>query len=303
MQQKKTALIFANKAAMDAAVIAANAKVQADYTTASWTQFASARSTALAMQPITNAEMGAKLTAINEAIKLLIEAVQETLSSISITNLDYSTSFATQAKIESKVISTSNFDKVAGKNKIFTVTDSSGNAIVIDLWWNIPALVNDQPSTYATVVGSAVESYIQQYFVDKGGVEALRNRTLWASGSGDKFSIYAYGEGPTGKITITGKDASYFFDTLQATGTGEDHSKNRTFTIHDGTSTATIILKNSYTDMAKLVKYINSRLTTSQASVVKIDETHFKLVTKIKGIHLIIGGANKTDFFSSFESE
>ena len=71
ISEKKTALTFANKAAMEAAVIAANAKVEADYTTASWTQFASARSTALAMQPITNTEMGAKLTAINEAIALL----------------------------------------------------------------------------------------------------------------------------------------------------------------------------------------------------------------------------------------
>jgi hypothetical protein len=298
----KTALVFANKAAMDAAVIAANAKVQADYTAASWTQFASARTIALAMPAITNADMGAMTTALNAAIALLREAVPETLSSIAVINFNYSTLFATQARIESKAITTSNFNKSEGKNKVFNVTDSSGNTILIDLWWNIPALVNDQPATYATVVGSAVESYIQQYFVDKGGA-ALMNRTLWASGSGDKFSIGAFGVGPTGKITITGKDASYFFDTLEATGTNEDHSPNRTFTINDGTTIATIALDTSYTGISQLVSDINSMLTTSQASAVKINETQFKLVTKTKGIHLTIGGTNRSDFFSSFESQ
>ena len=67
---KKAALVFANKAAMDTAVNAASAKVQSDYTAASWTTFDTARTNALALPVATNANMAARTTALNDAIAL-----------------------------------------------------------------------------------------------------------------------------------------------------------------------------------------------------------------------------------------
>ena len=79
--------------------------------------------------------------------------------------------------------------------------------------------MNDEPSTAATLIGSCIESNIQQYFNDKYGIEnGYKVRTLWASGSGDKFHIGAFGTGPTGKITVTGSGASYLFDTTSCRG-------------------------------------------------------------------------------------
>ena len=78
----KAALVFANKAAMDAAVIAAGAKVEGDYSAASWSLFTSAKTAALLLPANTNAEMGARTTALNNAMALLVYKAPEGLTAL-----------------------------------------------------------------------------------------------------------------------------------------------------------------------------------------------------------------------------
>ncbi|HEX8994110.1 MAG TPA: hypothetical protein VF803_02555, partial [Candidatus Paceibacterota bacterium] len=68
----KATLVFANQAAMDAAVAAANAKVETDYSTTSWAAFITARTSALALPVATNADEGARLAALDSAMSLLV---------------------------------------------------------------------------------------------------------------------------------------------------------------------------------------------------------------------------------------
>ncbi len=226
----------------------------------------------------------------------------ETLLSKEITNFNYETIYATQAKIISKAISTSNFG--SGNNKEFTIDDGLGNVIPVNLNWDIP--LNESATTYAAAVGSAVESIIQDYFYQKGGEEGLVNRTLCAgaistaSGYGDEFYISTFATGSNSKVIISGTDAYYFFDTLQVNGTDEDKSLNREFTISDGTNTATMYLDQNYEDMESFVYYLNSILYMLQVKVTaeKVDSSHFKLVANELGIKITIGGQDKSDFFN-----
>lgn len=253
---------------------------------------------------ITTEVKSGEIVVISSSYTLTVTIGQnESLTSNAITNFNYETLYATQARNVSKTINTSNF-----KNNVksFTIDDHQGNIIPITLNWDIPV---SSPFTMATVVGSAVESEIQQYFVDKGGESALMNRTIsagavsGANGYGDQFYISTFATGAASSITISGADASYFFDTLQATGT--DASYNCAFTINDGTNTVTITLSRNYSNMVDLVSDMNIKLSNSQvsATVEKVDDSHFKVVTMTSGIHLTISGSNKEEFFSSFVSQ
>ena len=224
-----------------------------------------------------------------------------TVTSKEITNFNFETIYATQAKNISKTILTSNFS--SGNSKEFTIDDGLGNVITVTLDWDIP--LNDYATTFAAAVGSAVESIIQDYFYQKGGEEGLTNRTLCAgaistsSGYGDKFYISTFATGSNSKVIVSGTDVSYFFDTLQVNGTDEDNSQNRTFTVSDGTNTATINLEENCEDMENLVYNINYFLSSYQVkiSAVKVDSSHFKLKANEPGITIIIGGQDKSDFF------
>lgn len=224
----------------------------------------------------------------------------ESITSNVITNFNYKTIESTQAKIESKVITSSNFGP--GNEKSFTINDGKGNNIPVDLCWDIP--LNEYATTPAAALGSAVESFIQQYFIDKGGNDGLMNRTLYANNSGDKFYIGSFASGSSSNITISGVDASYFFDTFHSSGTDYDSSLNRTFKISDGTITVIIFLADNYTNMTYLVNSLNSMLIGSSIKVKaeKVDDTHFKLITTEAGIHITIDGVHKAEFFSSFIS-
>lgn len=68
IKNAQKALVFAGKADLDAAKLLANAKIQSDYTLASWAVLTNA----LSMPETTNAEVVAKSTAINNAISKLI---------------------------------------------------------------------------------------------------------------------------------------------------------------------------------------------------------------------------------------
>ena len=130
------------------------------------------------------------------------------------------------------------------------------------------------------------------------------NRTLYANNSGDKFYIGSFASGSSSNITISGVDASYFFDTFHSSGTDYDSSLNRTFKISDGTITVIIFLADNYTNMTYLVNSLNSMLIGSSIKVKaeKVDDTHFKLITTEAGIHITIDGVHKAEFFSSFIS-
>ncbi|MDF2473296.1 MAG: hypothetical protein K0R21_1078 [Anaerocolumna sp.] len=216
----------------------------------------------------------------------------EIITSVQITNFNFATIDSSTAQLISKPITTVAF---GSNNKHFTITDGLGNVIPVDLTWDLPT----DTFTPAQMVGSAIESYIQDYFNAHGGLEI---RTLWAASfAGDTFTLSSFASGVLNTITIGGPDGSYFFDTLYAQGTDLDMSANRTFSVSDGTHTATITLDTDLTNMDGLVNRINSYLNGSsvQAVAVKINEDSFKIV----GDDITIDGANKAEFFSSFVSE
>jgi hypothetical protein len=216
----------------------------------------------------------------------------EIITSVQITNFNFATIDSSTAQLISKPITTVAF---GSNNKHFTITDGLGNVIPVDLTWDLPT----DTFTPAQMVGSAIESYIQDYFNAHGGLEI---RTLWAASfAGDTFTLSSFASGVLNTITIGGPDGSYFFDTLYAQGTDLDMSANRTFSVSDGTHTANITLDTDLTNMDSLVSEINSYLIgySVQAVAVKISEDSFKIV----GDDITIDGANKAEFFSSFVSE
>jgi hypothetical protein len=216
----------------------------------------------------------------------------EIINSVQIMNFNFATIDSSPAQLISKPITTTTFST---DNKYFTITDGLGNVIVVDLWWDLPT----DTFTPAQMVGSAIESSIQDYFNAHGGLE---NRTLWAASfSGDTFTLSSFASGVVNTITIEGPDGSYFFETLYDQGSDLDMSANRAFSISDGTHTANITLDTDLTNMDGLISEINSYLTgySVQAEAVKISEDSFKIV----GDDITIDGANKAEFFSSYVSE
>lgn len=216
----------------------------------------------------------------------------EIINSVQIMNFNFATIDSSPAQLISKPITTTTFST---DNKYFTITDGLGNVIVVDLWWDLPT----DTFTPAQMVGSAIESSIQDYFNAHGGLE---NRTLWAASfSGDTFTLSSFASGVVNTITIEGPDGSYFFETLYDQGSDLDMSANRAFSISDGTHTANITLDTDLTNMDGLISEINSYLTgySVQAEAVKISEDSFKIV----GDDITIDGANKAEFFSYYVSE
>ena len=90
---------------------------------------------------------------------------------------------------------------------------------------------------------------------------------------------------------------------LHAEGTGDDTSKHKTIIINDGTTTVTVNLNNSYINMDNLIGNINSQLSASDVYAVKVDDSHFKMVTRTRGVHFAVDGASKAFFFSSYVSQ
>lgn len=232
--------------------------------------------------------------------------VGESLTSNTLTRFDYSTKMTpVQARLMSKTIETTNFKS---NPKTFVIDDHQGNVITVTLNWDIPVT---PPFNRAAVVGSAVESTIQDYFYKKNGAEGIMNRSIYATvvpssnGYGDQFYIGTFGTGAGSSISVSGADAAYFFDTLQASGIVEDASANRSFTISDGTNTALIQLNGNLGSIEGLIGRINSLLTQYgiQATAEKVDAGHFKLIANQPGIHLTVDGPDKAVFFSSFTSQ
>ncbi|MGG3859918.1 hypothetical protein ABET41_18505 [Metabacillus fastidiosus] len=216
--------------------------------------------------------------------------VPMSITSKTIANLDFSTVYATQAQLVSKPVTVGDF---TGNRKDFTIK-INGESIPIYVYWK---LSTDFP--LGASMGSVVESHIQQYYVDKGGAEALMSRPISAYGFTDTFQISTFQSGSASSFTLEGKDWSYFFEQSSATGKDADTSKNRTFTISDGTHTVTIQLTSKFATIDALVTRLNSRLTNAkvEAQVEKISETQFKITSTSASGKLVVDGVNKLDFF------
>ncbi|USK70053.1 hypothetical protein [Peribacillus asahii] len=223
-------------------------------------------------------------------IQVIFTAEAQSIISKTITNFDFSTVYATQAKLVSKTVTVGDF---TGNRKDFTIV-VGGERIPIYIDW---ALSKD--FSKGAAMGGVVESHIQQYYLDKGGINALMNRPIYASGTTDTFQISAFQSGSASSFALEGKDWSYFFDQQTAQGTDMDTSKNRTFTVNDGTNIATIQLTSSFTTIDALVDRINNRLTNAsvKAKAEKISEKQFKITSTSTAGKLIIDGMNKADFF------
>lgn len=148
-------------------------------------------------------------------------------------------------------------------------------------------------------MGSVVESHIQQYYVDKGGSTALMNRPIAAFGFDDTFQISAFQPGAASSFELVGRDWSYFFEQSSAQGIDSDTSKNKSFTISDGTATATIQLTSNFATMDAIVNTINNRLTNAgvKAKAEKVNATQFNITSTTPIGNIIIDGVNKADFF------
>ncbi|CAH1222975.1 hypothetical protein PAECIP111892_05250 [Paenibacillus auburnensis] len=213
----------------------------------------------------------------------------QTITSKAITNFDFSVTYATQARKESKKITSTNFQS---NPKHFTISDGT-ITIPVDLTWNIPL----NGFTSGQVVGSAIDSFIQDY-CNAHGIN-LGERTLAGIGNNDTFFISTFKTGSDASVTLGGNDWAYFFDNNYFTGTDEDHTKNRTFTVSDGTNTATILLERKYYNMDGLVNALNKQLTSVSATAIKVNETQFKLVANSAAINLTIAGTDKSQFFEN----
>jgi hypothetical protein len=209
-----------------------------------------------------------------------------TLESIEISNFDYSTIYEGPAVLISKPMSSSNFQ---GNSKKFTIYDGT-NTINVDLWWNIPQ--NEYATTPAMSIGSAVESYIQ--------MNNLYGRATWAgSFGGDTFQIGTFNTGKSAIVQVSGPNWSDFFYTDRATGSDEDTSKNRSFSVSDGLSTAKISLGDNYYTMEQLVVSLNNQLITANVKVeaIKTDDNHFILKATELNVNIMVDGIDKNEFF------
>lgn len=218
------------------------------------------------------------------------DKVSEQITSKAITNFDFSTTFATNAKLTSVPITVGDF---TGNPKRFTII-SGDDRIPVEVWWKLST-----DFTKGQAMGSVVESAIQQYFLDKQGVEGLMNRTLYAVGLGDTFSISAFKTGADSSIRVEGTDWTYFFKQNTSTGTDYDTSKNRTFTVSDGNKTATIRFTDTFTDIDAMLHTINTQLTNANVLVTaeKIDDSHFSLIPNSPTVNLVVGGDHVDEFF------
>jgi predicted heme/steroid binding protein len=225
----------------------------------------------------------------------------EIITSKEIVNFNFATIESSTAMLISKPFAIDEGYDFRGANaKSFTITDGAGNVIPVNLSWELPR--KDTGYSTATLIGSAIESAIQDYFNAHGGLD---NRTLWSAcfefNTGTTFTLSSFAEGVLNKITIDGTDGAYFFNELSAQGTDLDTSANRFFSVSDGAHTANISLNSDLSNMDGLVNKLNSSLSgySVQAVAVKISENSFKIV----GDDITVEGADIAKFFSSYISE
>jgi len=214
------------------------------------------------------------------------------IQSKAITNFDFSTVYATQANQRSKPMTSADF---SGNNaKTFTISDGI-TTIAITLNWNIPR----NGFSIGQVIGSAIESQIQDYYFGHGIQPANWTLNAGSYAADDTFNINTFKTGSNASVMLDGDDWNYFFQDKSFSGSDDDTSKNCLFTISDGTHTAEILLGYQYVNMDDLVDDLNYQLTNAQvsATVNKVEASHFELVPGTPGITLTTGGTNANEFF------
>ncbi|QOV10438.1 hypothetical protein [Viridibacillus arvi] len=219
-----------------------------------------------------------------------VTVVPMAITSKIITNFDFSTVNGTQAKLVSKPVTLSDF---TGERKDFTIVIGTDRIPIYVSW----ALSTD--FSKGASMGSVVESHIQDFYYKKGGANGILNRPIAAFGFEDTFQISAFQPGSASSFTLEGADWSYFFEQSSGLGTDTDTSKNRTFTISDGTTTANIQLTSNFVTIDDMVNHINKRLinTGVNAQAEKVSAAQFKITSTSSTGNIIIDGVNKADFF------
>ncbi|MEO2207988.1 S-layer homology domain-containing protein [Paenibacillus pabuli] len=218
-------------------------------------------------------------------------AEPKSILSKEITNFDFTNVYATQARGESKKITSTDFKT---NPKHFTISD--GNiTIPVDLTWDIPL----NGFSTGQVVGSAIDSFIQDY-CNAHGIN-LGDRTVGGYGFEDTFFISTFKTGSSAAITLGGNDWSFFFQNNHFTGTDEDSTKNRTFVVSDGVSQATVVLTQEFSNVDNLVSYLNNQLQSASVSVTaeKENENQFRLVPDNSNTEITITGTDKEQFFGN----
>lgn len=235
-------------------------------------------------------------------VTIVAPTMPMSITSKMITDLDFSNVQATQAKLISKDVTVRDF---TNDPKNFTITVKKGDrvdVIPVSIYWN---LSTSYPLGLA--MGSVVESAIQQFYVDKDIANGdnqyteLMTRPIMATGNYDnnQFYIGTFTTGSQANITLGGADWSYFFENNEANGTDLDTSKNKTFTVSDGTVTATIKLASNFATIDALVNHINNCLinTGVTAQAQKVNDTQFKITSTSPIGNIVIDGIDKANFF------
>ncbi|MGE7934135.1 hypothetical protein [Viridibacillus arvi] len=219
-----------------------------------------------------------------------VTVVPMAITSKIITNFDFSTVNGTQAKLVSKPVTLSDF---TGERKDFTIVIGTDRIPIYVSW----ALSTD--FSKGASMGSVVESHIQDFYYKNGGANGILNRPIAAFGFEDTFQISAFQPGSASSFRLEGADWSYFFEQSFGLGTDTDTSKNRTFTISDGTTTANIQLTFKFVTIDDLVNHINKLLinTGVKAQAEKVNIAEFKITSTSSTGNIIIDGVNKADFF------
>lgn len=239
-----------------------------------------------AMVALNGADKSTVVSTFNSAVDAQ-KTLETTVTSKNISNFNYETIYAEQARLNSKTISSVNF---ASNPKQFTVSDGT-HTININLNWDIPL----SGFTTGQMMGSAVDSFIQDY-CNANHID-LGNRTMGSVGYGDTFSIYTFSTGSSAKITLGGSNWSDFFTLSQSTGKNDDFSANRSFIISDGINSTNIKLEWDDADMDGLISDINSQMGSVLARAEKVSESQFKIVAKTGAHTITISGTDKDEFF------
>ena len=125
------------------------------------------------------------------------------------------------------------------------------------------------------------------------------DRTVMSFGVNGTFSISSSKTGADSSIMLDGNDWTYFFEQNTSTGTDQDTSKNRTFTVSDGMKTVTIKFTSKFSDLTMMLSNMNGQLNRAGILAIseKIDDTHFRIKSISPATAIVIDGINKDDFF------
>ncbi|MGD6942409.1 hypothetical protein ACQCT6_10250 [Cytobacillus gottheilii] len=225
-------------------------------------------------------------------IEVVVEEapVHSSVESQMLTSLDFSTIPGTTPKLDSKPVTVDNFTNNA---KSFTIVYGQ-DRIPVNVSWQLST-----DFSRGAAMGSVVESFIQDYYYQKGGNNGLMNRPLYAMGFGDTFFIQSFKTGSASSIILEGNDWDYFFYENRSIGKDQDTSKNRSFTVSVGEKTSTIQLTGNFTSIDQIITLINSKLSTDgvQATAEKMNAAQFKITSQVPGSDIIIGGNDKDRLF------